>query len=86
MRVLEGRRGLGVRLESTHERWVGCDRFSEDLHGDVAPHVRLDRAEHGPVWPVTELLEQTVPAQRFAPEVEGGVVAKDAFVHAHELG
>ena len=56
-----------------------------DLHRDVPGHLRLDRAvDRGP-RAVADPFEQSVPAQRFALQLEVGVVLQDPLVQRGQV-
>jgi hypothetical protein len=85
VRVLERRDELGLALEPQHERGVRGDLLVEHLHDDVSADVRLDRAEHHAESPRTDPLQQPIPAQGLAAEVEAGVLPQDPLVKLREL-
>ena len=86
MRVLQGRDGLGFRLEPANERTVAHEPVMQDLHGHVAFHPRLESSEHHAGRPLADLLHQAIAAEGFASEVERGILAEDPFVQSRELG
>ncbi len=86
VRMLQARDELRLALEPADEvglvRQLGVDR----LDGDLAPDLRLDRAVDDAERALADLLEQPVPAERLALDLEVGVLPQDPLVESLELG
>ncbi len=86
VRVLERRDGLRVVLEPADEPGVAREPRVHDLDGHVAPHLGLERPVHHGARTVVDPFEQSVPAQRLAPQVEVGILPQDPLVQRRQLG
>ena len=85
MRVLELGDDLRLALETTDEvrmvRELGRDRLDRDLASDL----RLDGAVDDAERTLADLLQEPIAPQRFALEIEIGVLAKDPLVQQLQI-
>jgi hypothetical protein len=58
----------------------------DHLHGDLPPHLRLERPVDGPERALADPFEQPVAPEALAADLEGGILAKDLFLELLELG
>ena len=75
--VLDRRDRAARRVVEADARTPGPRRrqLVEHLDGHVPPDVRLDRPEDDPVGSLADLFQQPIAAQRFAVEIQLGVVS-----------
>ncbi len=84
--MLEAGDQLGFRVEPPDVLGIVGQARPDDLDGHLPADLGLEGAMDGPERSLPDALEEPIPAQGLAPELQGGVLPQDPLLQALQLG